>query len=446
MSAQLARAPSGSRNTAAVSHRDTHSRLRGFADRIDTPFAFRAMLYLFGAVLLVFAAIPIANALLGISIKDYKLWYDTGQLVLRGGEVYPGPFRKFPFMYPPTSALLLAPISLFGPVGTIVILVLVNAVAWTACIILSVRLATGEWKRQHILLYAIPSSIVSVFAWSSFHLGQPTLVLLALLLGSFVALQQKRPITAGALAAFATSIKAFPFITIVYLLYRRYWIAAASMLLTLAFLLIVLPAPFRGVQQAMTDFQRWSNGMLKYDESGVAQRPGRSQSWKNQSIFGVANRLLRHVEYDYQYGPHTPVYTNVADLNFKTVNAIIVGIALLFGFAFIGVLPRAARRTIRTDAIEFALLLLLMLMFTPLAFDYLFAFLLFPFTVVVQLLLHGAGKRLFVCAATAVFLLATSIPFQRAAQGLGNVFFATAILFGALTLELASSKRRRPSD
>ncbi|MBA3273553.1 MAG: DUF2029 domain-containing protein [Chthoniobacterales bacterium] len=430
-----------------MSDRPTASPLRQFADRINTPFAFRALLYLFGAVLLVFAAVPIANALLGLSIKDYKLWHDTGQLVLRGGEVYPGPFRKFPFMYPPTSAVLLAPISLFGPIGTVVILVLVNAVAWTACILLAVRLATGEWKRQHILLYAIPSAIVSVFAWSSFHLGQPSLVLLALLLGSFVALQQKRPITAGALVAFATSIKAFPFITIVYLLYRRYWIAAASMLLTLVFLLIVLPAPFRGVQQAMTDFQRWSNGMLKYDEGGVAQRPGRSQSWKNQSIFGVANRLLRHVEYDYQYGPHTPMYTNVADLDFKTVNAIIVGTALLFGFAFIGVLPRPARRTSRTDAIEFTLLLLLMLMFTPLAFDYLFAFLLFPFTVVVQLLLSGgAGKRLFACAATAVFLMATSLPFQRPAQGLGNVFFATAILFVALVLELARLKRSRESD
>src|SRR5205085_3177474 len=102
---------------------------------------------------------------------------------------------------------------------------------------------------------------------------------------------------AGALVAIAAAIKAFPAIAIVYLIYRRYWLAAASFVLTLVFLLIVLPIPFRGWDLAKQDLQRWSNGMLfKYDENGVGQRLGRSTSWKNQSIWGVANRLLRHVE------------------------------------------------------------------------------------------------------------------------------------------------------
>src|SRR5213079_1562654 len=132
--------------------------------------------------------------------------------------------------------------------------------------------------------------------------------------------------------------------------------AAATMLIASTFLLVVLPIPFRGYAAAKQDVARWSNGMLfKYDESGVGQRLGRSTSWKNQSIWGVANRLLRHVEYDHRYEPHTPVYANIADLEFKTVNRIILATALLFGLAFIAVLPRAPRRTRETDAIEFAL-------------------------------------------------------------------------------------------
>lgn len=415
-----------------------------FAAGLHSDLAFRLMLALFVAALLVYSGVTIANALLpGKSIKDYELWYDTGQQVMRGEAIYPPPHHKFPFMYPPAAALFLAPVSLLGRTGTVVALVLVNAAAWTACILLAVRLATGHWRRQHLLLYAIPSVIVAVYAWSNFHLGQPTLVLLALLLGGFVELQRKRKVTAGALFAVAAAIKAFPFVAIVYLLYRRYWIAAGSMIVALMFLLLVLPTPFRGWTQARADLQRWTEGMLlKYDDTGVAQRPGRSNSWKNQSIFGVANRLLRHVEYDERFGAHKPVYTNVADLSFAAVNGIIVATALLLGCAYIAVMPRRGERTHGTDALEFALFILLMLILTPLAFGYLFACLLFPLTVIVQRLLSAPSRRLAIAAAVAVLLLALTVPFQRPAQAWGNTFFATVLLFIALAVELWSVKHR----
>ncbi len=410
--------------------------------RLDHDRAFRLMLWLFGAVLLVFAAIPIANALLGESIKDYELWHATGQQILHGEQIYPQGETKFPFMYPPSAALLLAPVSLLGKTGVVVALVLVTAAAWFASIVLSVRLATGEWRRQHLLVYLMPSLVVIVYVWSNFHLGQPSLLLLALLLGAFVALQQKRNVLAGSLIALAAAIKAFPFIAIVYLLYRRYWIAAASLLLTLAFLLIVLPTTFRGFNQARTDLQRWTEGMLlKYDEKGVAQRPGRSNSWRNQSIFGVANRLLRQIDADEQYGLHPPRYTNVADLSFTAVNRIILAIAFVLGLIFIAVMPQRERRTSETDAMEFALFILLMLIVTPLAFGYLFACLLYPFTVVAVRLRKSPSRPLLICAIATVLLLALTIPWQKTAQGYGNTFFATLILFAALATELWRTKR-----
>src|SRR5205814_6323664 len=77
-------------------------------------------------------------------------------------------------------------------------------------------------------------------------------------------------------------------------------------------------------------------------------------------------------------------------------------------------------RTPETDAIEFALLLLLMLIFTPLSFGYLFAWLLYPLTVVVQRVVTGATKRatLAACTISTVTLLALSIPFRVMAQTL----------------------------
>ena len=47
-------------------------------------------------------AFPIVNQLLGLSTKDYGLWYHVGLAVRQGLDVYPRPEtgRLFPFMYP----------------------------------------------------------------------------------------------------------------------------------------------------------------------------------------------------------------------------------------------------------------------------------------------------------------------------------------------------------
>jgi hypothetical protein len=393
---------------------------------------------------LVLVVVPIWHSVRGHSTKDYWVWFQTGQTVLQGGEIYPNRWHKFPFMYPPSCALFLAPVSVLGQTGLVVALAMSNAAAWTCSIIFSVRLATGTWRRAHPLVYLVPSLIMGAHVWGNFLLGQPSLVLLALMLGAFILLQRKFQSLASGLIAVAAAIKAFPVIAIVYLVYRRYWLAVASLVVTLAFLLIVLPIPFRGYAQAKQDLERWSSGMLfKYDETGVGQRLGRSNSWKNQSIWGVANRLLRHVEYDHKYEPHEPVYANVADLDFVTVNRMILACALGLGLVFIGVLPRVRRRTPETDAIEFALLLLLMLVFTPLSFGYLFAWLLYPLTVVVQRVVARATKSasLIAFSACAVALLALSIPFRVMAQTYGNALFAALLLFAGLAIELWRLKR-----
>src|SRR2546421_2777139 len=404
---------------------------------------FRIIIWIFGFVLLVLVIVPTWHSVRGHSTKDYWVWYQTGQTVLQGGEIYPDPrWNKFPFMYPPPCALFLAPIAALGQTGLVVVLALLNAAAWICAILFSVRLATGGWRRAHLLVYLLPSLVMGAYVWGNFLLGQPSLVLLALMLGAFIALQRQFRWLAGALVAIATTIKAFPFIAIVYLIYRRYWIAIASLLLVLAFLLL-LPIPFRGFSLAKQDLQRWSSGMLfKYDETGVGQRLGRSTSWKNQSIWGVANRLLRHVEYDHKYEPHEPVYANFADLDFKTVNRIILACALGLGLAYIAVMPRATRRTPETDAIEFALLLLLILIFTPLSFGYLFVWLLYPLTVVIQRLVAGPYSRSILAAfsGAAVLLLALSLPFRIMAQTYGNTLFATLLLFAGLALELWRAK------
>jgi len=410
--------------------------------RLNRPTAFRALLSIFIVTAIAFSAVPLLHYFRSRSILDYKLWYDTGKHVLAGDEIFLLRSGKYDFMYPPSCALFLATASLLGQAGLILLLVAINSAAWFSSARLAAFLANGHRFANNVWVYLIPSLLVIVYIWSSYHLGQPSLVLLALMLGAFVALRAQREVSAGALIALAAAIKAFPVIAIIYLIYRRYWKAALSVVVTLTFLLLILPGPFRGFERAWHDNGKWSSGMLKYDAATVAQRPMRSYTWKNQSLVGVTNRLLRHVDADAASAPHTPIYVNLADLKFRTVNAIIIGVALALGILFITVMPQRGMRTAESDAIEFALLLLIMLMITPLSFGYFFSWLMLPFAVITQRVLAGKGWALLWWSVPAVAILALALPFPRGAQLYGNTFFATLLLFLALAVELLRCKRQ----
>ena len=418
---------------------------RGWATlnrRLNSPTGFRALLSIFIVTAIAFSAVPLLHYLRGRSILDYKLWYDTGKHVLAGDEIFFLRSGKYDFMYPPSCALFLATASLLGQAGLILLLVAINSAAWFSSARLAAVLANGHRFVNNVWLFLIPSLLVIVYIWSSYHLGQPSLVLLALMLGAFVALRAKREVSAGALIALAAAIKAFPVIAIIYLIYRRYWKAALSVVVTLTFLLLILPAPLRGFERAWRDLEKWSSGMLKYDAATVAQRPMRSYTWKNQSLVSVTNRLLRHVDADAASAPHTPIYVNLADLKFRTVNAIIISVALALGILFITVMPQRGMRTAESDAIEFALLLLIMLMITPLSFGYFFSWLMLPFAVITQRVLAGKGWALLWWSVPAVAILALALPFPRDAQLYGNTFFATLLLFLGLSIELLYCKRQ----
>ena len=218
-----------------------------------------------------------------------------------GLDVYPRPEtgRLFPFMYPPSAAAMLAWVSMLGRTGSLLALVFVNSAAWLASIALSVWLAVKPGERRHPLVVILPSLAIIVLVHNVYLLGQPNLLLLALLLGAFACLQRGHQFGAGALVATAAAIKAFPIMALGYLIYRRMWAASAATVAVLAAWLLIAPLPFRTPAQAVDDVVVWSKGMLfTYNSYGIAQRPFRSYSYKNQSIMALAHRLLRDVPAD----------------------------------------------------------------------------------------------------------------------------------------------------
>jgi hypothetical protein len=481
----------------------------------------------------VFSAFPLANLLLGLATKDYRLWYQVGQAMRLGLDIYPRPEtgRLFPFMYPPSAAAMLGVVSLLGQTGTLIALVLATSLSWLASIGLSVWLAMGTGSRRHPLILIVPSMSVIVLIHNTYLLGQPNLLLLALVLGAFACLRLGRDFAAGALVATAAAIKAFPILILGYLVYRRMWKATASTVAVLAAWLLIAPLPFRSPAQTIDDLVIWSKGMLfTYNTHGIAQRPLRSYSYKNQSIMAVMHRLLRNVPADGesvlsrrmragQLGaqtaldpttdllgylkPHhhadkpdrtagvgapapmgrdtsgdpadeattatapaprwdaeiqgaeralrTSWRVNFVDLEFQTVTWITLAVMLGLCLFFVAVMPPGRRRTIETDALEFALVTLLTVIFSPLSFNYAYVWLLYPTTLALHRVTSepaGAPRhRLKVAWLAAVLLIpALAIPMPQLAQACGNLFIpAVLLVFGLGAMLRAAGRRSEPA-
>ena len=461
----------------------------------------RGLMAGFLLLMVVFSAIPLTIDLRHMPNKDYSLWYQVGVALRQGLDIYPDPAtgRLFPFMYPPSAAAMLGFVSVLGKHGTTLVLVLAHSVAWVGAVALSVWLATegkGTKPRHRLLLYGAPSLCIIALIHNTYLLGQPNLTLLTLLLAAFACLRLGREAPAGVFVATAAAIKAFPILAVGYFVYRRMWRATLASVAALAVWLLVVPLPFRTPAQAVRDVDVWSRGMVfTYNATGIAQRPYRSYSYKNQSIMAVLHRFLRDVpadgekvlsqhvaehfkgqpvrgmladgsidlaailtapadtpRWDTRYeGVETAMKqawrVNVAAFDFRAVTAITLAAMAGLSLFVVAVMPPRRARTPSTDAVEFALISLLIVMFSPLSFNYAFVWLIYPLTVALHLVQSNPApapwRKLELAWITAVFLLPGLAVFMPLyAQAYGNLFAPALLLVIGLGLKLRATGRK----
>ena len=405
------------------------------------PFGTRTLAVLFVAANVILITMPLARELISPTggQKDYPLWYFVGRMVLTGGDLYqPDRFGRFAFLYPPFAALLLAPFALFGPLFSILCVCLVNMASWWSSARLSDRLSAVVGRKAWWLV-ALPSVISLPFIFDMYDLGQPNLLLLAMMLAGMVLMQSGRSWSAGAMFAAAAALKAFPIAILPYLIWRRRWVSAVSMVLFTGAFLFLAPAPFRGFERNLADMKTWSQGMVfSSSEHGFGQRPEQNWSWKNDSLIAMTHRFVRPVNAEAEDPKAAPIYVNVLDLTYDQANLVVLGLAGLLGLGFVVAMPADRRRTPASDAAEFAILIALMTIASPLARAYYFVWLFYPFTLLVyraaldpeRQVRHVAGWSLAV--SLALFTVGTSALPWHWPQTLGNMFWATMVLLGAL--------------
>ena len=207
----------------------------------------------------------------------------------------------------------------------------------------------------------------------------------------------------------------------------------------------MLPAPFRGFERNAHELKTWYQGMVgSSSEKGFGQRDEQNWSWVNQSIIAMTHRLTRPINYN-QEDPAKPVRTmNIVNLDFKAANLLVVAISLLIGLGYVAVMPRAARRTERSDAEEIGLLFCLMTAATPLARQYYFMWLFFPMTVLIHRAAYDPRAHVrtgtWLLLAVAGLLMCLSLPvFPNDLQAYGNNLAATVLLVAGLVWHILQS-------
>jgi hypothetical protein len=406
---------------------------------------------LFALASLILATYVLVPDLLGHGkTKDYILWYTTGQRVLHHAEIYQdGTCGGFSFIYTPFTAVLLSPLALFGRTGMDILLVLLNIVSWLAAILLSERLSgpgtPGLWPR------ILPSLFCLAFIFDMFDLGQPNLLLLTLMLTGLWLMRAARPGLAGTVFALAAAIKAFPIAIFPYLLWRRQWRVAGVMAVMIAVFLFIIPIPWLGWSGNLHELHLWSSSMADFSSgSGFGQRTAQNWSWRNQSLFSVIHRLTRPLNADFMgHEAHQPYTVNFITLSYGQANAVVLAAATLLGAAFLALMPRRRERTAESDAAEWAILLTLIVIASPLAREYYFVWLLFPATVLARATAREPNRRPYwIIAGTtlAFFILGEHTPLPPLPAALGTDLWGTFVLLGGLVWQMRRSSQKKSAQ
>jgi hypothetical protein len=178
---------------------------------------------------------------------------------------------------------------------------------------------------------------------------------------------------------------------------------------------------------------------MSYDTSVIGQRKERSFTWQNGSIIAEVHRLMRPVvaDHDDNFPGEPPITVNIASLSFRQINMIIVAAGLTICLIYVAAMPRQSRRTHWTDAVEGAMLMILVITFTPLSFTYNNCWLMLPIVVIASFILNPANRDsqrrialVWVAVSLGLLIFTIGKPlFFRIPRAMGNTFCCCMLLY-----------------
>ena len=373
--------------------------------------------------------------------NDYAVYHHAAQVAVEGGDLYADRNAAGrPYIYPPTLAALLAPLTLLPERAAGLIWLAAKLVALLACLrALSRRLApaagTSAWSVPLLGLAGI-FTIVD----NDLNNGQVNLWILVCVVWALEAMARQRPFTSGLAIALGAAIKATPIFLALWLVGRRSLRGLAGLAAGLVLFLLVVPAIVMGPSKALQANADFVDFMVAPYARGASHGEEAPKDVFGYSLRAATHRWLAEPATE-GFGEDTGVH--VLHLSKPTAEWIYRLLAL----ACVVVLWLATRPPAdMTDgwgvAREVALFAATMVIVSPLSLAAHFVVLL-PASVYLAARWQRRGDR-FAGVALAVGALLINVPFMALPREAKLLITGNgALLLGALVLWAAMARRSR---
>lgn len=216
---------------------------------------------------------------------DFGALYRGAQAVARGESPYVndryGPLGAY--IYSPTWAYLLRPLTWFDYTSARRIWMAINWILMTASVAMALRLAFGRVSVPALALWLTVLPVSSYF-WSALRAGQISIFMAALYLGWATCRRAGWRFTGGALLAASVAVKLAPGMLVPYLFLRRDWRGLTGVAVGGA-AIVLLPACWVGVNETARQHLEWAAHCRDTQIVVQALRP------ENQSLLGHLTRL-----------------------------------------------------------------------------------------------------------------------------------------------------------
>jgi hypothetical protein len=211
-------------------------------------------------------------------LSIYKVYYQSAQALINGTALYNG-VTGWIYLYPPLLAQILMPIvSVLDYRVAAIVWFAVSALLLFGVVALLSRYIPPSWKKS---LWV--ATVLFIPIMHALFIGQVTIILLALLVGVWIAIRKDYLFIAGMLLTLTAWIKIFPAFVILYFIWKRNRSVIADAILagsTLALIQIIISGP----EVFLSFFE------ILFDLAAFGQPEGVYESY---SILAFASRLFQ---------------------------------------------------------------------------------------------------------------------------------------------------------
>lgn len=379
----------------------------------------------------------------GEGSSAFNRWRPQVLAMVAGEDSY----QNYSYPNPPMMAVLLLPYYLLPELPgalawfyTKVALTLL-ALVWTFRLVEDPERPFSDWAKALVVLLSLKPIVGDLT-----H-GNVNLFILFLCVAALYAYQNGRERLGGGVLGLAIVCKVTPGLFIPYFIWKRAWKTLAGCLAGMVLFYAVVPAVVFGPVRNIELLGSWGDLMIKpFLSSGEIVY----SEYFNQSLPGLASRLLTHSPSDKDHDDTPLAYHNLVSLNPRMMKMMLLGsVGLFAGLVMLTCrTPNEQRRGWRFAA-EASIILIGMLLFSERTWKHHCVTLCVPFAVLCYRLAWATGTReraglVAILAAALLFMTSTSTlsggerldDFGRLSQVYGAYVWAFLVLVAGLAVEL----------